>query len=436
MKWEDLDADFEALHAIGGKEVVMTEYHPPVILKQRMDDPPDFTYSEQEHAEFDLNFHKLAFSKPYVNEIVRWYLVDACGGGFGDGGVMTREGRKKAGYFLLRDWLFHSPDSKALAALDPEGAMSFRGFFGEYEVSVPGYQTARVKLNRDGARAVTVVLERQSPYHGEVWNALGKIEGEDFDLGGPGVAFQDWDPDENKSKDPPYRKDAASANVEIGQEGDIRYLGPLSGREWFEYTVNLPAGVYDFVVNMRGDGHGNDVVLTVDGMELASIRDCNAAANDFGEVRVQNLVIPELRNKVIRLSCRPGGHQIDWFRFESPIMQVAGNGVEIEESAGSVSAEDGTDFGTSEIGSGSMRSFVIKNAGNRELAVGEAAVAEGTLGFTVTKQPKSSLAPGESTVVEVTFTPSEKGVVKNFLKIPSTDLARTPFFFAVQGEGL
>jgi len=54
--------------------------------------------------------------------------------------------------------------------------------------------------------------------------------------------------------------------------------------------------------------------------------------------------------------------------------------------------------------------------------------------FTVTDQPDSPVAPGNSTTFTVVFDPSESGTRSAVINIASTNLDESPFTFAVQGD--
>ncbi len=61
----------------------------------------------------------------------------------------------------------------------------------------------------------------------------GKIEAEDFDLGGEGIAYHDSDPLNNGGQ---YR---TNERVDIGSGASGYYVGWTTTGEWFEYTVNV-----------------------------------------------------------------------------------------------------------------------------------------------------------------------------------------------------
>ena len=83
-----------------GKEIVITEYDPPTVMRDRKD-LYQFRLSPEEQAAWSVNFHTLAFSKPYISEICRWALSDRQGQKV-DAGLLFADGRKKPEYHALK----------------------------------------------------------------------------------------------------------------------------------------------------------------------------------------------------------------------------------------------------------------------------------------------------------------------------------------------
>jgi hypothetical protein len=121
-------------------------------------------------------------------------------------------------------------------------------------------------------------------------------------------------------------------------------------------------------------------------------------------------------------------------------MIVEGNGTTIPDEDNTPLTNDNTNFGSQKMYSGkATRSFNIKNTGLSVMNLtGHPRVAfrgENAADFTVTIQPVSTIAPGSSTVFEVTFSPRGEGVRNAVLSISSNDPVTSPYRFAVQGRG-
>jgi hypothetical protein len=142
-----------------GKTVHITEHNPPSRNGDISGPQPRLT--DQEVAAWTENFYTLAFSKPYLCQLTRWFVVDSVQGRGVDAGLVTQEGEKKASYYALRKLLKETWSSRWQGRAGPAGA-SFRGFYGTYEARVRGYRAARFDLLAGGASSVTVALEREN----------------------------------------------------------------------------------------------------------------------------------------------------------------------------------------------------------------------------------------------------------------------------------
>ncbi|MBN2406080.1 MAG: carbohydrate-binding protein [Elusimicrobia bacterium] len=101
----------------------------------------------------------------------------------------------------------------------------------------------------------------QSPYGGTAWAIPGKIEAENYDLGGDGVAYMDTTLGNEGGA---YRSD----NVDIQECSDTGggyNVGWIDNGEWLEYTVNVSqSGSYD--VSLRvASGMGGTMHIEMDG---------------------------------------------------------------------------------------------------------------------------------------------------------------------------
>ena len=143
--------------ASNGKPVHITEFSPPSRDKGRKKPQPSLT--DEEIAAWQVNYYTLAFSKPYVHEITRWFVIDELGGRGVDAGLITKTGELKPAYYALKR-LLKETWSSAWQGTAANGAVSFRGFYGDYEVEVPGYGKATVAARSAGPRTITVKLAR------------------------------------------------------------------------------------------------------------------------------------------------------------------------------------------------------------------------------------------------------------------------------------
>ncbi|MCD9014837.1 family 43 glycosylhydrolase [Parachryseolinea silvisoli] len=117
--------------------------------------------------------------------------------------------------------------------------------------------------NADGTiQKVIQTKGHGTPYHGTPWPIPGKIEAEDFDNGGPAVAYSDSDTANNGGQ---YRLDEF---VDIENCGEGGYnVGWLGGSEWLEYTVNVAeAGTYTVELRVASqNATGSSIRVEFDG---------------------------------------------------------------------------------------------------------------------------------------------------------------------------
>jgi hypothetical protein len=105
-----------------------------------------WTMTDQENSAWQINFYKLAFSKPYILELTRWFQVDNYGGRGMDAGIIDSNGEKHQIYYDLKKLIKEEWHTKVEGKTNSLGEIAWRGFYGEYDVNVKGYQPVRVKL--------------------------------------------------------------------------------------------------------------------------------------------------------------------------------------------------------------------------------------------------------------------------------------------------
>jgi hypothetical protein len=114
----------------------------------------------------------------------------------------------------------------------------------EYDVS-GGKITVPVNIKnvKYGYRVYVTAIVPQAPYKDTAMAIPGKVEVENYDVGGPGKAFLDKD-DDNKGGE--YRDDA----VDIVKVADGYAVGYTQEGEWLEYTVNV-AESQEYALSIR-----------------------------------------------------------------------------------------------------------------------------------------------------------------------------------------
>lgn len=117
--------------------------------------------------------------------------------------------------------------------------------------------------------AISIIVgsgcENQSPFYGIPFDIPTKIEAEDFDIGGEGVAYHDADTGNNGSQ---YR---TTEDVDIEgctDTGGGYNVGWMANNEWLEYTVDVAAaGEYTIDIRVASDATGGNFHLEFDGVD-------------------------------------------------------------------------------------------------------------------------------------------------------------------------
>ncbi|ANQ51878.1 carbohydrate-binding protein [Flammeovirga sp. MY04] len=109
------------------------------------------------------------------------------------------------------------------------------------------------------------VTAPQSAYGGTPHSIPGKVEAEDYDIGGQGIAFSDTDTNNQGGM---YRTDGV--DIEICSDTDGGYnVGWMNTGEWLEYTVNVNiTDDYDFFPRVASINDGGVLKISVDGVAV------------------------------------------------------------------------------------------------------------------------------------------------------------------------
>lgn len=149
----------------------------------------------------------------------------------------------------------------------------------------------------------------QTPY--KTHTLPTRIEAEDYDLGGEGVAYHDVEP-ANLGK--AYR---LAEGVDIEKTSVGHNIGYIRAGEWTEYTVNVPAaGTYTATFRVAGWTTGRQVAVSVDGAGVATVNIPNTGAY----TKWQNVPVSmtlEAGTHVIRLGFNGDKQNLDYFEFSA-----------------------------------------------------------------------------------------------------------------------
>ena len=183
----------------------------------------------------------------------------------------------------------------------------------EYDVS-DGKIVVPVNIanTKYGYRVYVTSIVPQGPYNGVATAIPGRLETENYDVGGPGKAYMDKD-DVNKEME--YRDDA----VDIVKAGDGYAIGYTQEGEWLEYTVNVAeAGEYGVSASYATSSENAGFNLYVDGELLLEnvIFPQGADWSTYATHDAGKVSLPAGEH-VLRLEIVGNYVNIDWLEFVS-----------------------------------------------------------------------------------------------------------------------
>ncbi|MHA7056259.1 cellulase family glycosylhydrolase [Aquimarina sp. M1] len=106
--------------------------------------------------------------------------------------------------------------------------------------------------------------DEQVPYGNIAWSIPGKIEAENYDVGGQNIAYND---DSAANQGGSYRNDAV--DIEQCSEGGFN-IGWVQSNEWLEYTVDVTtAGDYNVACRVAAITSGRQIHLEIDNQDIS-----------------------------------------------------------------------------------------------------------------------------------------------------------------------
>lgn len=165
----------------------------------------------------------------------------------------------------------------------------------------------------------------------------GLVEAEDFDYGGPGVAYYDTT---TSNKGGAYR---TNEGVDIESQGSVTNLAYVVNNEWTEYTVLVDApGTYAMDFRVGSWSNGRQIVVSVDSVNVAMVNVPNVGGYETFET-VSTSIPFSSGSHVIRLTFVGDGQNLDWFSVRATdtgnsSIQTAYNGPHMVP--GRIEAED------------------------------------------------------------------------------------------------
>ncbi len=165
-----------------------------------------------------------------------------------------------------------------------------------------------------GTTTTTTSGGGQNPYPGPSAHPIpGRIEAENYDTGGEGVAYHD---DDGTNEGGEYRSDGV--DVETCGEGGYN-VGWIMNGEWLEYTVDVDStGDYDLEVRVASDSGGGSLHIEFDGDNVTGTLSFSATGGwqNYTSVYANDISL-DAGEQVMRISMDSDYWNMTWVEFTS-----------------------------------------------------------------------------------------------------------------------
>ncbi len=154
----------------------------------------------------------------------------------------------------------------------------------------------------------------QSPYGGTAWAIPGKIEAENYDLGGQNVAFYDNTAGNSGNS---FRTDDVDveASTDVGNGYNVGYV---AAGEWLEYTVNVAAGTYKLDTRLAATAAGKSFHIEMDGVNISgAISVPNTGGWQTWQTVTVNNIALTAGQKVMRIYFDTDGMNLNYVNFST-----------------------------------------------------------------------------------------------------------------------
>lgn len=165
-----------------------------------------------------------------------------------------------------------------------------------------GQKIMRIVMDTGSANLnyVNITASTQLPYTGTAIAIPGKVEVENYDLGGQNIAYNDLSAGNLGNA---YRT-TENVDIQLGSDLGVALYnsGYTAAGEWMEYTVNVTtAGTYSFQARVASTVAGKSFHIEMDGVTVATIAVPNTGGwQNWQTVTVSNVALTA-GNKIMRL---------------------------------------------------------------------------------------------------------------------------------------
>ena len=208
----------------------------------------------------------------------------------------------------------------------------------------------------------------QTPYKEVAAKIPGKIEAENYDVGGHNKAFYDNDR-ENQGK--AYREDEVDVvDISDSKCGDAACAGYAIGYtndgEWVEYTIDVAADAkYDITANVATAFETSAMQLFIDDKEITESVVAPKVDSVWTTYKVIDVGSVELKKgeHVLKLLITGGYLNVDWIQFSDPNATTIVKNVKLAPQTASYNVFGATGKFLGRVESGANMAATLKNAG-------------------------------------------------------------------------
>lgn len=168
-----------------------------------------------------------------------------------------------------------------------------------------------VRLDSDGSDGD---VSAQSPYGDAPWTVPGRIQAQDFDKGGEGVAYSDTT-EFNEGGE--YRPtEAVGIQQSEDSTGEFK-IGWMADGEWLEYTVDVQeTGTYRLLGRTASRSGDCQLRVKLDGQHLGTIDVPETGGlQSWQTARIDGIDINASGERLVRIEVVGTGMNLNWFEF-------------------------------------------------------------------------------------------------------------------------
>ncbi|MBO9703473.1 MAG: NPCBM/NEW2 domain-containing protein [Sporocytophaga sp.] len=165
----------------------------------------------------------------------------------------------------------------------------------------------------------------QSPFNQSAHAIPGRIEAEEYDFGGEGIAYHEANANGNEGGSS-LRID--EVDIEGTKDSDGLYnIGYVLQGEWLEYTVNVTStGVYNLDMRVAADGDGKIFHIEFDGKDITGpINVPNTGGWQSWEIITLNGISLTEGNHIMRLAFDASFMNLNYLQFNGVITGITDN---------------------------------------------------------------------------------------------------------------